>query len=369
MVVNDGPMNAARDALVDASLARLRAGGRVLVSRLQYLGDVVLTLPLVQVLHDRFPAAEIDYLTRDQGADVLQGEPRLSRVFRVPDRGRGIGDMWRLIAGLRERRYAATIDLYSNPRSALLCRLTGAPVRIGGARRIRRRLYTHPVRVHPGVRAASAHHLYYLRPLGIEAEPVRPTLTLSDGEREGGRVELGKLGVAGDAPVIGVHPGGKWEVKRWPVEQFADLCHRLREHHGAEVVVFCGPGEETYRDALVGAVGGKARVLPVLPLRRAAAVIASLAAVVVCDGGIMHLSVALGTPTVGIFGSSEPDIWFPYEKDGPYRAAFVDITCRPCHSHTCSHVSCLRRLSVDGVERRVEEVLRAVRQSDRFGVQ
>ena len=71
----------------------------------------------------------------------------------------------------------------------------------------------------------------------------------------------------------------------------------------------------------------------------------------------MHVAVAVGTPTIGIFGSAEPDIWFPYEQYGPYIPAYVPITCRPCHSHVCSHISCLYKLTVDTVEQHVLVVL------------
>ena len=82
------------------------------------------------------------------------------------------------------------------------------------------------------------------------------------------------------------------------------------------MVVLTGPGEEAYRDAVRRELGDGASYLPALPIRDTVAVLASLDGVVVNDGGIMHASVAVGTPTVGIFGSSEPDIWFPYETVG-----------------------------------------------------
>ncbi len=111
-----------------------------------------------------------------------------------------------------------------------------------------------------------------------------------------------------------------------------------------------GPGEEAYRDAVRRELGDGAVYLPTLPIRDTVAVLASLDGIVVNDGGIMHASVAVGTPTVGIFGSSEPDIWFPYETVGPFAPAFESIECRPCHPHTCDHLSCLRRLGPETVE-------------------
>jgi heptosyltransferase-2 len=79
-----------------------------------------------------------------------------------------------------------------------------------------------------------------------------------------------------------------------------------------------------------------------------------------CDGGVMHLAAALGTPTVGIFGSSEPEVWFPYTGSGPYAAAYIDVPCRPCHQHVCplGHTRCLNELGAAQVATQVMQVLK-----------
>jgi lipopolysaccharide heptosyltransferase II len=337
------------------TIDELEAGGHVLVSRLQYLGDVILTLPMVQLLRERFPRARIDYLARGSAADILVGEPLFDRVFSISDGS--LRSTWRLIRELRARNYSLAIDLYSNPRSAIATRLSGARMRVGGSRRGRQRLYTHPVTVPADERAAPQFHIAHLGPLGITGQASKPSLTISNDENQEALSALTELGVDVGKPVIGVHPGGKWVVKRWPVDQFASLAERLIVAYGMQVLVMHGPGEEMYRDELQGRLGSRALYSPTLPIRRTAAAINALDAMVVSDGGIMHVAVAVGTPTVGIFGSAEPDVWFPYEDYGPYVAAWVPITCRPCHVHECSHISCLRNLSPAMVEEKLLGVL------------
>jgi heptosyltransferase-2/heptosyltransferase-3 len=162
--------------LHEQAIDSLRSGGRILVTRLEYLGDVILTLPLLRALKSRFPEAPIDYLARSPGADILAGEALVDRVLEVPARGAGAFAWVALVRELGRREYAVAIDLYSNPRSALLTRLSGAAMRIGGARRARRRLYTHAIAVPRGVRSAIEHHLYHLVPLGISEKPTKPEL-------------------------------------------------------------------------------------------------------------------------------------------------------------------------------------------------
>jgi len=161
-----------------------------------------------------------------------------------------------------------------------------------------------------------------------------------------------------------MHPGGKWEVKRWPAAAFAQLGRLLKEQLGATVVVFTGPGERRYTDAVRSELGDGASYLGALPLRETGAALACLDAMVVSDGGIMHMSVAAATPTVGIFGSAEPEVWFPYESFGPYRAAYTSLDCRPCHQHVCplGHTNCLNELGAGQVFSTVQTVL-ALRQA------
>lgn len=333
---------------------RLQRGDRVLVTRLNYLGDVVLSLPLVDALHARWPGIEIDYLARQPGAELLANDSRFARVFPLKA---GVVNTLALVKDLRARHYRAVIDLYSNPRSAWLSWFTGAPVRIGGSRRGRRHLYTHPISVPREVRPVTNVFMRYGVPLGIapDARAGAPLLTVERAEQTMADERLPR---GGRHPLVGVHPGGKWSVKRWPSEKFIELIARLQNELSADVVVFTGPGE---RDATERVRATGAHILDPMPIRDLAAVISRLDAVVACDGGVMHVAAAVGTPTIGIFGSSEPAVWFPYSA--PHRAAFIELECRPCHQHECplGHTRCLNDLPAESVARWVAEAIGAAR--------
>jgi lipopolysaccharide heptosyltransferase II len=337
----------------------LEPGARVLVTRLDYLGDIVISTATVDALHERWPGIEVDYLACRPAVGILEGETRISRVHSLSP-GAGIGETVRLSRALRDRRYAAVLDLYSNPRSAWLSRLSGAPVRVGLDRPGRRLLYTHPVNVSPDVREATRHQLTLASALGVDPDVARaPVLRFGDDELARAEDALTAAGAARGPLRVGLHPGGKWEVKRWPAGAFAKLGMLLQEQLGATVVVLTGPNEKRYTDAVRNELGEGARYMKPLAIRETAAVIASLDAMVVSDGGIMHTSVAAATPTVGIFGSAEPGVWFPYEALGPYRAAFIDLECRPCHQHVCplGHTNCINGLGAGQVLSSVQTVL------------
>jgi len=342
--------------------AVLRPGDRVLVTRLDFLGDVVLSLPLVDAIRSHAPGVDVDYLARRPGADLLAGDPRFARVFTL-ERDAGTAASLRLVRALRARKYRAVIDLYANPRSAWLSFLSGAGVRVGTRRRGRRWLYTDTVAPPREVRAVTEQHLLHGAPLGVRAVAARPSLTLSDVERARARSRLASVVGPTRRPLVGIHPGGKWEVKRWGPAAFAALATLARERLGATVVALIGPDEAAHAARLREAAGETIAYLDAMPVRDAAAVIAELDAMVVSDGGVAHVSVAVGTPTVAIFGSAEPDIWFPYEAMGPYRAAWIPMPCRPCHAHVCplGHTGCLTGLSSEDVFERLSEVLALAR--------
>jgi lipopolysaccharide heptosyltransferase II len=333
----------------------LRAGDRVLVTRLNYLGDVVLSLPMIDALRAAHPGIEIDYLTREPAASLLVPDSRLSNVFTWRD---GVVPALRTIARLRRRRYRAVIDLYSNPRSAWLSWLSGAPVRVGGNRRGRRLLYTHRIGGAPG-RAATDVFLDYAAPFGVRGPAAKPSLAISADEQATAEALLKDEGVMQDgAPRVGVHPGGKWPVKRWPSAHFVELV-RLLQASGARVVLFTGPDERGATADVRTSTSADVTVLEPVGIRTLAAVLSRLDAVVACDGGVMHTSVAVGTPTIGIFGSSQSSVWFPYARFGPYRAAEIDVPCRPCHRHVCplGHTRCLNELMPADVAAMVDSVL------------
>lgn len=323
---------------------------RILVTRLRYLGDVILTTPAVAALKSRYPEARIDYLTEDPYGPVLRGNPHIDEVITTG------GTFFRTVAKLRKRRYTAAIDLFYNPRSAWLLYLTRIPVRLGGSRRWRKRLYTHNFTVPAHIRSAVSHHIHPLRLLGVVERGLLPRVYLDDGELEKGGMLLEKISDRSKG-VVAIHCGGTWEAKRWSPGNFAVLADMISDRMGKSPLLITGPGEEGIAGEVQERSKGDLPALPVMPIRTLASVLQHCDAVVANDGGVMHLSVALGRPTVGVFGPTESDIWFPYEGEGPFAVATLKEECAPCHRHECEDPKCLEGMDPDFVFEKLEDVL------------
>jgi len=342
---------------------------RILVSRLRQIGDAILSLPVVDALRARFPDAVIDYLAEEGPAQAAIGHPAIATVHILPERGGAVLPApWRVLSALRRANYDWVIDLYGNPRSAILAAWTGAPIRVGPTRHGRRHLYSHHI---PAVReplSAVAHHLLALQSLGVEAPATEPRLHLGEAEERTGRDLLeeldsksGRGGSAprpeGDSPRIGLHVGNRWSAKRWPEDRFAALL-RVLSRSDLRMVVLAGPGEEALaRRIAAAAPESKSVVVAGLPLRKYWSVVAALDVLVTNDGSPLHAGPALGVPTVGILGPTVPEIWFPYSPRAGHQLLCKEIWCRPCHRHECARLDCLDWISVGEVRRAIDRAL------------
>jgi ADP-heptose:LPS heptosyltransferase len=340
---------------------------RILVSRVRRIGDVILTLPVVDALRAAYPEAEIDYLAESGPAQAVAGHPAVRRVLSFRP-WPGLPAPPATLAALVTGRYDLTIDLYGNPRSAILTALTGAPMRIGPARRGRRHLYTHPVPEPKGTLSAIRHHLRSLEVLGHPTPaPARPRIHLDEAERAEGRSVLDATLPPG-SPRVGLHVGNRWPSKRWPETRFRALAREL-SRMGARPVLLTGPGEEEIARR-VGEQGDSGRpgppVLAGLPLRTYWSVLAALDAFVTNDGSPLHAGPAVGVPTIGILGPTVPEIWFPYDATDGHQVLAADIWCRPCHRHECERMDCLHWIGVAAARRAVERAL--ARSGDARGI-
>ncbi len=329
---------------------------RILLTRLRYLGDVILTTPVISAVKKRYPSAEIYYLAEYPYSRVLLNNPALSGVLSL---NRGFRNTAAMIMKLRRLSLNIAVDLFYNPRSAMLLFLSGIPVRVGGCRRIRRYLYTHNFEVPGQIKSAVDHHLYFPGSMGIGEDSGDPEIFLTAEEKERGRKIVDDL-VRGHhrRTLVAMHPGGTWPAKRWPADNFVELAGLIENKMDAGVLIIHGPGEERIGRYITSRGGNALNLLPLKSIRSLASVLYHCSAVVSNDGGVMHMAAALHRPTVGIMGPTDPEIWFPYQGRGSCRVVYRNQECSPCNRHYCEDLSCLNEITPVEVYRNIEKVMR-----------
>lgn len=323
---------------------------RLVIIRPRFLGDVCLTLPVLDAARAACPQARVAYVLERGLAPLLAGDPRVDELIDVPAKP-SPAETLALIRRLRAFAPDVAIDLFGNPRTAIWTFASGARVRVGGGGKgWRSALYTH----HPRVRTLSAtgFHLASLACLGwdVPATPPVPRLRVAPSQRDEARAALDRLGVGGNATLVGFHPGARWPTRRWPPERYAALAARLLEARGdAVALVTAGPGEEAAARACVEALpAGRAFAIEHWPLARFVGLQANCAAFVCGDTGPVHTAVAAGTPTLGLMSRNRPATFFPYPEAEGHRAYWARVECSPCDRDTCEDLRCLDRLTVDG---------------------
>ena len=243
-----------------------------------------------------------------------------------------------------------------------MARASGAPRRIGFAFRFRRWAYTDAVALPEGLRYTPLDKAALLAPLGLALDS--PATELFPGEAERGEAErlLASLGVERGDLLVALMPVSRQPYKVWPLERFARLADRLIERHGAKVLMVSGPGEEGIVRAVRAAMRHEALPdYPVPSLPGLAALLERCRLYVGNDAGPRHFAIAVGTPSVGIFGRPFPENWTP-PGDARHRTVAHDPGCkRACTFPRCDHLSCIRGVSEEAVQEATDALIEDLR--------
>ncbi|MFN2636051.1 MAG: lipopolysaccharide heptosyltransferase II [Gemmatimonadaceae bacterium] len=333
-----------------------------LVIQTSFLGDVVLTTPLIAELARRGP---VDVLATPEGAMVLANNPNIRSVIRYDKRstyGSALG-LWRTIRSIRGRRpYDAAYLAQGSFRSGLLAMMTGARERIGFASSTGHVLYTTQLPFRP-----DRHHAERLWSLSMSecADPptkdqVRPRLYPSDAER--GTVDsiMRRSGGSSDDSFVALAPGSAWGTKRWPY--YVDLAKKLSEDF--RVAIVGSEADSTIAERIADSVppGAAINTVGQLSLLASAELIGRAQAIVTNDSAPQHLASAMGTPTLTIFGPTVPEFGFGPLAERHAVAGHDGLECRPCHRHgpqrcPLGHWRCMRELTIDHISSLLTEVL------------
>ncbi|MBK7238451.1 MAG: putative lipopolysaccharide heptosyltransferase III [Sterolibacteriaceae bacterium] len=348
---------------------------RALIIKLRHHGDVLLTSPVISVLKNHAPQAEIDALVYADTAPMLALHPSLAQLHTVDRNWKQAGALaqaraeWRLLSALRARRYDLIVHLTDHPRGAWLARLLGARHAVGPKRNDEagwwRRSFTHRyAQVARTGRHTVERNLDALRRIGIQPGEDERALTLVAGEQAQYRVSglLHEHGLNARG-FIQLHPASRWLFKCWPVERNAALLDAL--HGDGWPVVLTAAPDQRERD-MVAAIAASSRAPALdlagqLSLKELAALTARARLFVGVDSAPMHIAAAVGTPVVALFGPSSDSDWGPWGVE----ARVVTSTrhaCRPCGLDGCGGgkiSECLTTLPVERVLQAVRELLAA----------
>jgi lipopolysaccharide heptosyltransferase I len=365
---------------------------RILLIKPSALGDVVHTLPVLVKLRARYPQAQIDWLITPENAEIVRYHPALSNVVLFARRDFSKrGRRWRaflsffdLLKQVRSAKYELIVDMHGQVRSAFFALISGARVRIGFDRPVKRGLtvsaehdlknipshgwrgaregswvaYTHRIPI-PTLDVHAIDRYLWIAPLlGLDDNPPDLTIHLSPQATNKVNRLLEEHGVPASKPLVVLVPGTIWETKHWTIEGFAGVARQFLQDGFAVALAGTTRDQQRCRQIAAAAPGtcdlsGKTTPADLAALIRRAEV------AVTNDSGSMHVAASLGKPMVSVFGPTNPVHIGPYER--PESVVRVDLPCSPCNYRRLSQCpfdhACMKQVTSAMVVERVRKIL------------
>ena len=340
---------------------KLSDAPRILVTRTDRIGDLVLTTPLFRALREKFPKAWIAAVVFLEHREIVEGNPYLDEVILYDKKGteRGFWGQFLFSQKLRSKKFDGVVHAHGTNRMHLAAWLAGIPVRIGYERRAPWALtHVHPYNKKEGEKQEAEYLFELLEPLGVV--PPREIATFFPVTDASIR-SLEKLCLSHKIPQdkswIVLNPSASDVTKMWPAERFGELVTSLQKDHPS---VFLAIGVSQDRPIIerlikntkvtVHDLGGE------LTLGMLGALLKRSRLLISNDSGPVHIATAVGTPVVSIFGRYEPGLgprrWQPLGKHS--RVVTKDVSHIPASKRKFSYID---EITIDEVYREVKSLL------------
>lgn len=339
---------------------------RILVVRLDTIGDVLLSEPAIAALRQRFPNARLDAVVAPVGKAVLAGSPDIDNFFiydapwHAAWRGRPVkwrdewGKLGPALGELRRQRYDLALELRGDFRDILFTAAVGARITVGSGWRGGGFMLDHDVNINQK-RHQLESTLAIVAATGAPATPRSPRLYVQPEHR---RRAQEALAAADNQTLVAIHLGAGFPSKRLPLSSFLKTAHALVPNGTRRLVLIGGEEDRPLADKfLTAGPTDTINLVGSLGLLETAAVLERCQLFLGNDSGPMHMAAAVGTPVVCFFGPSEPYRYRPYGVE--HRVLEVELDCRPCDFVHCVHREylCMNRIAVADIVAAAEELL------------
>ena len=345
--------------------SEIRKYKRILIVRLDRIGDVILSTPVIRAVRDAYPDSHIACMVRPYALDIVRGNPCLDEVI-VYDKDAAHKSFWKTVrfaADLRKKKFDLAILLHPTNRTHLIAFLAGIPVRVGYDKKLSALLTKRiPHTKQLGLKHEVDYALDMLRCVGIEPRDRKLCIPVHEESERKVKAVFASNGIRESDTVIAVHPGASCPSKRWSAERFARVADRLTEGYNAKVVIIASEKDRAFGDKVASLMkgpslnlSGKTSVADLASvLRRAKLFISN-------DSGPVHIACAVGTPVVDIFGRNDrglsPRRWGPTGANDV--VIHKEVGCEVCLAHNCKlGFKCLDAITVDEVVEAGERILR-----------
>src|SRR5208283_1160778 len=326
---------------------------KLLIIKPSSLGDVVHSLPFLNVIRESFPHAEIHWVLAKGLEGLLENHPMVQKLlvinkdrWKEMKRLRGTWSEFKSLLGeLRGESYDIAVDLQGLLRSGILAAASKAPVRLGfrEAREGSRLFYTQSITGGREIHAVDR-YLKIASSLGCDTRTVAFPMPLV---KESLKIRQLKQEI-GEYSVFA--PGARWKTKQWSAERFGRLSSLLSIR---SIIIGSGADEALAQEAVAYSKGKAISMAGKTDIKEMISLIRKAEFMVTNDSGPMHIAAACGVPVVALFGPTNP------ARTGPYGIGHVIIrgagACAPCYKKKCDDIRCMDSILVDEVHEAIRK--------------
>lgn len=337
----------------------------ILVFQTAFLGDVILTLPMIQLLHKNFPLAEIDVVTTPVASALVANHPAIAHIIQYDKRKtqKGISGILSLASDLHQHHYDVAVVPHRSLRTAAVISLSGIKERIGFSNAAGKFLYNH-IGEYVKTKHEIERNFALLSPFSIRVTHKElPSLYPSLNDINAVNKFLFEREILQQRNMVAIAPGSVWNTKRWLVERFAQLALMLAAE-GREVLIVGGNEDRELGNAIIETTKHKKvhDATGRLALLQSAELIGRCNALISNDSAPLHIGVAMRTPVIAIFGATVPEFGFAPYGNNDVVVETNGLSCRPCAIHggdkcPISTFECMKKIDAEMVYEKVNQVL------------
>jgi len=307
---------------------------RVLIVRIDRIGDMVLSTPAFKSLKAANPLLEITVLASPSNSSLLENNRNVDHIV-VYDPAKGLAGLLRVIAKLRGYGFDLAIDPYDNYKltSALIVFLSGAKGRVGYPSYGREIFFNIIIERPPDETHFIDVVMNTFKPLGVATKDRVPEIFITHDEIIKGREWLKQKGIEKES-IIGVHPGAHYESQRWPAEYYAKLINLLQKKKNLKVILFIGPGESSIIEKIQSRLNGGIIIYADEDFRQFLTLLSKCSLFICNNSGPLHIATALRVPSVSFMGPSLKSRWWP-SGENQIVLRMDNLPCIGCNSGKC----------------------------------
>lgn len=341
---------------------------KILVVNVNWLGDVIFSIPVFKTLRENYPHARISCLAVPRVLEILQCVPQIDdiHIYDEKEKDRGIFGKIRVIEELRRQSFDAVFLLHGSWSRAFLMFLAGIPVRVGYAGK-KGKLLTHSFPIPRGEAHKADIYVNLLEAFGLKITDRTSELQVPAIVKDQTDKILRDAGVSDKEPFVVVHTSGNWDLKRWPQKDWADLIRILKTELNLQVVISEGPKEIEWAREIARLSGTNPVVLAgQTDLRQLMALLEKAALVISADSGPLHIASCVSRNIIGLYGPTMPLTTGPRGKSHAV-ILHKDVGCNraSCYFLACPDNVCMQAVAVNDVVEAVKKILNANRISQR----